>query len=87
MKIERFEFDDRDDPESSIYPENGIRFTIAPEGMVIALPNGSKLSAEDRVVMGQILRVAYDQGKRVGMRVAADLAENLLEKHDDTPPV
>ena len=63
MKITRFEFGDNDDPESSVHPDNGIRLQFTPEAMVIALPNGKLLGSEDQEVMGQLLRVAYEQGK------------------------
>jgi len=48
--------------------QEGIRFNIAPEGMTVALPNGQKLSGEDQQILGDMLRVAYEQGKRVGKR-------------------
>lgn len=71
MEITRLEFDDSDDPESSINSQPGspIRLTFSPGVMVIALPNGKGLTQEDQVVMGEILRMVYEQGKRVGRLV------------------
>ena len=65
FQISRIEFEDPEDPESSCN-QDGIRMTIAPEGLVLALPNGRSLGAEDQVMMGRLLRLSYEQGKAVG---------------------
>ena len=77
MIIDRFEFDDPDDPKE---PNAGIKLTFTPEAMVIALPNGKGLTHEDQVVMGQLLRIAYAQGKRVGLEILNEQIDKELEK-------
>jgi len=59
----RIEFNDPDDP---IHNDGGIRIKFTPEAMVLALPNAKTLGLEDQVAMGQLLRLAYAQGKRIG---------------------
>jgi hypothetical protein len=80
MEIKHIEFDDKDDPESSCNQKR-TRITIAPEGLVVALPNGGSLGKEDQVVLGSMLRLAYEQGKRVGALVEKE--EQLCERIKD----
>ena len=65
MKIDRIEFDDPDDPESA-QNQSIIKLRFAPESMFICLPNGGNLALEDQQALGKMLRMAYEQGKRVG---------------------
>lgn len=76
MEIDWIEFEDACDPRSTAHPDHdgGIRFTIAPEGYVIALPNGGLLGTEDQKVLGKMLRLAYYQGKKMGQ---------LMERKDE----
>lgn len=67
-EVTYIEFDDPDDPRSIKHPDHdgAIRFTIAPEGYILALPNGKLLSGDDQELFGKMLRFAYWQGKEVG---------------------
>lgn len=65
MKINRIEFDDPDDPESGCHPDAPIKIRIAPEGMARLLTNASRLTSEDQKALGQMLRLAYAQGRHV----------------------
>jgi hypothetical protein len=75
MQIERFDFKDPDDP---ITNDGKIRMTIAPEAMIIALPNGMHLGRDDQVMMGRLLRAAYEQGKGVGRGMKAKAPHNVM---------
>ena len=79
MIIDRFEFDDPDDPHKNWPP----KLTFTPEAMVIALPNGKCLTHKDQVVMGQLLRIAYAQGKRIGLKILNEQIDKELEKSLD----
>lgn len=70
MELSYIEFDDPDDPQSVVNADNAVRFTVAPEGMVLAMPGGNKLGRGDQEALGKMLRMAYEQGKRVGRLVA-----------------
>ena len=72
MKIDWIEFNDPDDPRSGAYPDKkesgSFRITFAPEGMAVLLPNAKHLSNDDRMVLAQMLKLAYTQGKEVGKK-------------------
>ena len=74
MEITRFEFDDPDDPMTS---DGVIRLSFAPEAMVIALPNGKDLGRDDQEVMGKLLRIAYAQGRRIGIHKTIEQAKEI----------
>jgi hypothetical protein len=63
MQITRIEFNDPDDLKTN---DGKIRLSITPEGMILALPNSNKLTSADQEVFGQIIRLAYQQGKEIG---------------------
>ena len=65
MQITRIEFDDPDDPKSACN-DDAIRIRITPEGMALAMPSGGQMVHEDQIALGQMLRLAYEQGKEVG---------------------
>jgi len=75
MKLDYVEFDDPDDALSVSYPSKKDSGTfpirITPEAMLIVLPNGGRLDASDKEVFGTLLRMVYEQGKRVGMELNA----------------
>ena len=68
MEITRIEFGDADDPESACNQE-GYRITISPRGMILVLPNANRLSSEDQDEFEKVLWMAYEQGKRVGIKL------------------
>ena len=68
MEVMRIEFNDKDDPNS--IPDGKIRITIAPEGFIRVLPNAKHLTVDDQVMFGKMLRLAYEQGKQIGKKLA-----------------
>jgi len=75
MEISRIEFNDEDDPESNVHLVDLTRFKIAPEGMALWLPNAKNLTSDDQMAIGKMLRMAYEQGKRVSALCASQPAE------------
>lgn len=63
MQIDRINFDDPDDPMTN---DGAIRISFTPEAMFFVLPNGNQLTHDDQVAMGHVIRLAYEQGKRIG---------------------
>ena len=74
MKITRIEFDDPDDPLSSSHPDAPMILRFTPEAIVLTLPNGNQLTAEDQQAFGNALRMAYWQGKEIGKNVGGHKA-------------
>jgi len=84
MQITRIEFEDADDPKSACNDDE-IRIRINPEAMITVFPSVNKMIRADEITLGQMLRMAYHQGKDIGVQVGRRNQEVKKALNDSNP--